>query len=72
MKDCHPDDLTKCDPTCGAVYYAEHDKLSRCVIGTQFKKWNNDDWQLTSDSLYLAREFTPIRKSNFSIKYNKQ
>ena len=60
---------TDCDPTqCGAIHYAEHDKLSRCVKGHQFKVWDENArsggaWADSTDPQYLAQDFVPIRKS---------
>ena len=42
-----------CSPDC-AQFYAQADKTSRCVVGTQFKKFENSDWVTTSDTFHQA------------------
>ena len=66
VKEYQANDVDSCDPdACGAVFYGEHDNLSRCVIGTRFKKWENEAWAATSDAMHLAQVFVPIGTFTF-------
>ena len=62
IKEYDPSDETCEVDGCGAEFYAEHDKLSRCVLGSQFKKWESDAWVTTTDSFHRAISGGTARK----------
>ena len=68
IKDFDPLDETCSTDSCGAAFYAEHDKLSRCVLGSQFKKWESDAWMTTTDSFHQAISAGIARKYTGKIK----